>query len=91
MPGPDKLTTTVSTKGQVVLPKAIRRALGWEAGKKLTVEHDRDGVVLKPLPVFAPTRSSEVFGCLKYSGAPKAVEEMNAGIMAEAMRRHEGG
>ena len=29
---PERLTTTVSTKGQVILPKAIRQALHWEAG-----------------------------------------------------------
>ena len=33
----DKLTTTVSTKGQITLPKAIRQALRWHAGTRLTV------------------------------------------------------
>ena len=31
---PERLTTTVSTKGQVILPKAIRQALHWEAGTR---------------------------------------------------------
>ena len=34
----DKLTTTVSTKGQVVLPKAIREEHRWRAGTRLTIE-----------------------------------------------------
>ena len=46
-----RITTTVSTKGQVILPKAVRQSLGWEAGTRLVVE---------------------------------------AGILAEARRRHRG-
>lgn len=90
MSAPERLTTTVSTKGQVILPMAIRRALRWEAGTRLTVENTPDGVLLKPEPVFAVTRPEEVFGCLAYHGAPKTLAEMEAGVMAEAKRRHAG-
>ena len=88
MPAPEKLTTTVSTKGQIILPKAIRQALSWEAGKKLIVEYASEGVLLKPLPVFAKTRNKDVFGCLAFGGVPKTVAEMRAGVLAEAKRRH---
>ncbi len=88
MPAPEKLTTTVSTKGQIILPKAIRQALSWKAGKKLIVEHASEGVLLKPLPVFARTRNKDVFGCLAFRGAPKTVAEMKTGVLAEAKRRH---
>ena len=84
MPAPERLTTTVSTKGQVVLPKAIRRALRWEAGTRLAVENTPEGVLLKPAPVFAETRPEEVFGRLACDGAPKSLPEMEAGILAEA-------
>ena len=86
------LTTTLSTKGQVILPKAIRDQLQWNAGTRLVVEHTADGVLLKPLTTtFARTRTENVFGCLRYKGAPKSVEEMEAGIVLEAKRRHERG
>ncbi len=84
----ERLTATVSTKGQVTLPKAIRRALRWEAGTRLTVENTPEGVLLKPEPVFAITRLEEVFGCLACQGTPKTLEEMDAGVLAEAKRRH---
>lgn len=45
-PGP---TTTLSTKGQVILPKTIRGQLHWHPGTRLSVEHTADGVLLKPL------------------------------------------
>ena len=52
MPTPEPLTTTLSTKGQVILPKPIRRALHWVAGTRLVVESTADGVLLKPEPSF---------------------------------------
>ena len=91
MPMTERLTTTVSTKGQVILPKAIRQTLRWEAGTRLVVESTPEGVLLKPAPVFAETRGEDVFGCLACDGTPKTLEEMEAGVLAEAGRRHAGG
>ena len=90
MQGPEPLTTTVSTKGQVILPKAIRQALRWEAGLRLTVESTREGVLLKPLPAFPESRPKDVYGRLASSGASKSLVEMEAGVLAEARRRHAG-
>ncbi|WP_025035017.1 AbrB/MazE/SpoVT family DNA-binding domain-containing protein [Bradyrhizobium sp. DOA9] len=89
MAGTDKLTTVVSTKGQVILPSAIRKAREWKAGTRLTVEETPEGVLLKPAPAFAATRPKEVFGILAYRGKPKTLEEMDASVLAEARRRHD--
>lgn len=89
MSAPAKQTTVLSTKGQVILPKAIRDRLHWEPGAKLSVEETQDGVVIKRERLFAPTTIDEVFGCLKYDGPPRSIEEMNAGIVQEARRRHD--
>jgi AbrB family looped-hinge helix DNA binding protein len=85
---PSQSTTVLSTKGQVILPKAIRQQRRWDAGVRLIVEDTPDGVLLKPASHFAPTESKDVFGSLAYSGAPRSIEEMNAAISAEARRRH---
>lgn len=85
-----RLTTTVSTKGQVILPKAIRQPLGWEAGTRLLVEDTPEGVLLKPAPVFAATRPEQVFGSLPSERPPRSLAEMDAGILTEAKRRHAG-
>jgi AbrB family looped-hinge helix DNA binding protein len=87
MPAP-KLTTTVSTKGQVILPKAIRDHRHWQPGTELVVEDTPDGVLLKSAPVFAPTHPKNVFGSLRYAGKAKSIEDMEAGIAAEVKRRH---
>ena len=83
-----KLTVRLSTKGQLILPKSIRQRLRWNAGTRLIVEDTAEGVVLKPAPIFDPASPGEVFGSLKVSGPPKTLEEMDAGILAEARRRH---
>ena len=67
MAGAAKLTTTVSTKGQVILPKAIRQRREWAAGTRLVVEETPDGVLLKRAPAFAATRPEEVFGLLPHT------------------------
>lgn len=90
MPRHEPLTTTVSTKGQVVLPKVIRRALRWRAGTRLIVENTTKGVLLRPDSAFASTRSEDVFGCLAFDGPPKSLAEMEAGVLTEAKRRHAG-
>jgi AbrB family looped-hinge helix DNA binding protein len=81
-------TTVLSTKGQVILPKAIRQQRRWGAGVRLVVEDTLDGVLLRPASHFARTEPKDVFGSLAHSGAPRSIEEMNAAISAEARRRH---
>ena len=41
--------TSVSTKGQVVLPKSIRDSLTLQSGSKLLVISDGQSIVLKPI------------------------------------------
>ena len=84
----ERSTTTVSTKGQVILPKAIREQKHWDAGTRLVVEDTAEGVLLRAIPVFAPTRSEDVFAMLAYDGPPKTLAEMDAGIVEETKRRH---
>lgn len=88
MTSSQKLTIRLSTKGQVILPKSIRQRRHWDAGTRLVVEDTADGVLLTSAPIFEPTRSDEVFGSLKFSGRAKTIEEMDAGVLAEARRRH---
>lgn len=43
---------TVTSKGQVTLPVAVRRALGIAAGDKLTFSISGDHAVVRPTPDF---------------------------------------
>ncbi|MES1199828.1 MAG: AbrB/MazE/SpoVT family DNA-binding domain-containing protein [Pseudomonadota bacterium] len=83
----EQLKTKVSTKGQVILPKAVRDHRNWKPGTELVVEETKDGVLLRPARIFPETKIEDVFGCLKYDGPPISIEEMDAAITAEARRR----
>lgn len=87
MPAPERLTTTISTKGQVILPKAIRDQRRWSAGTKLTVEDTPEGVLLKAGPVFPETSIDAVAGSLKRPGRALTLKEMDDAIAREAKRR----
>jgi AbrB family looped-hinge helix DNA binding protein len=88
MASAEKLTIRLSTKGQLILPKSIRERRRWDAGTRIVVEDTADGVLLTAAPIFEPTCSEEVFGSLKVAGPAKTLEEMDAGVLAEARRRH---
>ena len=73
--------TTVSTKGQVVLPKALRDRHGWGPGTRLVVEDTPQGVVLRPERLFPETRIEDIYGMLKWDGPPVSIEDMDAAVL----------
>lgn len=91
MTAAEKLTTTLSTKGQLILPQAIRRRRQWGPGTKLIVEETPEGVLLKAAPLFPPTRPQDVFGSARHQGPPLSIGEMDAAIEKEARQRRDRG
>ena len=78
------LKTRVSTKGQVILPNAIRRRRRWEAGTELLVEDTEAGVLLRAAPYFPPTTIDEVSRLsANYTGPVVTLEEMDEAVWAE--------
>jgi AbrB family looped-hinge helix DNA binding protein len=84
-------TTRLSSKGQVILPKAVRDAHNWRPGTDFALEEMGEGVLLRPLKPFPPTRIEDVAGCLRHKGRPKTVAEMDRGIAREVERRRARG
>ena len=79
-------TTRLSSKGQVVIPKAIRAARGWESGAELAVEDTAEGVLLRPVRLFPSTSVADVLGCAGYRGPRKTLADMEAAIAEGAKR-----
>ncbi len=84
-------TTKLSTKGQIIIPKALRDARAWKAGTEFTVEVTAEGILLRPVKPFPPTTIEQVSGFLKWKGKPKTIAQMDAGIARMVKRRHERG
>jgi len=73
-------TTRMSSKGQVIIPKALREIHHWEEGQELIAIDMGDGILLKPKKPFSETTLDNVAGCLKHRGTPKSLEEMEDAI-----------
>jgi AbrB family looped-hinge helix DNA binding protein len=82
------LKTRVSTKGQVVLPKAIRDKRGFGPGAELIVEDRPEGVLLRPSPKPGATRYEDVRGSLGPVDRTVSIEEMHQALLDEAARRY---
>jgi len=80
-------TTRLSSKGQVIIPKAIRDGHGWRAGTTFEIEETPDGILLRPQRIAPRTTIEDVFGCLAYDGPTISIEDMNEAVAAEARRR----
>ena len=73
-------TTKLSSKGQVVLPKAVREQHGWTPGTEFVIESTPDGVRLRAKAQFPQTELGQVFGSVPHAGPAKTIEEMDAGV-----------
>ena len=73
-------TTKLSSKGQVIIPKAVRDAHHWSTGQELAVIEVGDGVLLRPVKPFPTTTPDEVGGILQYTGRARSLEDMEQAI-----------
>ena len=88
-------TTRLSTKGQVILPQAIRVARAWVPGTEFIVEETPDGVLLRPAARFPESRLEDVAGCLRPERTVKSSALTRAAVARavarEVSRRHDRG
>ena len=76
-------TLLVSSKGQIVLPAALRRRLGLGAGTRLEVHEEADGLklrVVRPMPV---TDLAGLAGMVKApaNGVPRRLQDFDPASM----------
>ena len=79
----------ISSKGQLVLPKAVRDAYGLDAGSEVEVEIAGNVILLRPRSKKARKSYTldEVAGFLKYEGPPVTLKDMERAIDEEAKRK----
>ncbi len=77
--------TTLSAKGQVVIPKDVRDALGLKPGQVLNVVRTANGVLLTVPHQKSGRTTEEIFARLreiapKWEGPPVTIEEMDRAV-----------
>jgi antitoxin PrlF len=78
------MESTLTTKGQVTLPKELRDALHLKTGDKIVFQEMRDGsYVLKP-KLRLDVRSLK--GLVSYSGPAKTLDDMERAIREQGRR-----
>ncbi len=84
-------TTLLSSKGQVIIPKALRDAHRWHPGTRLQVVETADGILLKPVQaadkMALPAGLLGIRQRIAYKGRAVSIDEMNAAVIDEAARR----
>ena len=75
-------TSTVSTKGQIVIPASIREELGLAAGSRVEFLKTSEGYLLKP----ATGAISALKGILRKPRKPVSVEMMRSAVRRRARR-----
>ncbi|MBL8378983.1 MAG: AbrB/MazE/SpoVT family DNA-binding domain-containing protein [Burkholderiales bacterium] len=87
-------STILSSKGQVIIPKAVRDARRWASGTRLEVRDTPEGVLLAPLPAGAKTPLAAGLAAIRarvaYRGKALSIAEMDAAVAREAARRKPG-
>lgn len=69
-------TITLSSKGQVVIPKEIREELHWDAGTQITLVSSASGVTLKAVPKKTGRKFADLIGLLKHEGPPLPIDDL---------------
>ena len=78
----------MSTKGQVILSKAIQDAKNWAPGARPVAESVAEGVIIRPERLFPAIAFEEVRGCLSGMGKSMCPDEIDTALKAAAKRRH---
>ena len=88
-PGTTMSTLLVSSKGQIVLPAALRRRLGMGAGARIEVLEESDGLKLRVVRAVATADVTGMAGMVKAKarGVPRRLEDFDPAAMLTRSRR----
>jgi AbrB family looped-hinge helix DNA binding protein len=73
-------TTRLSSKGQIIIPQAIREAHHWKPGIEFDVQDTEAGILLTPHSPFKKTTLDAVASCVNYRGHKKTLKNMEEAI-----------
>ena len=84
------ISTHLSSKGQVMIPRQICKHQNWKSEQELLIIEVKNGILLKPKSPFKPTRLDDVAKCLPYKGKAKTLADMDAAIAIGVLENNNG-
>ena len=79
-------TITLSSKGQLVIPKPVRESAHLSAGDVFSVRYVDGEIRLKPIVNSMPVLLADVAGCLGKAGRPTLTEAQTRSIIAARLK-----
>lgn len=81
-------TLVVSSKGQIVLPAALRRRLGMGAGARIEVVEESDGLKLRVIRAVSTADLTGMAGMVKAPahGVPRRLEDFDPASLLARLR-----
>ncbi len=74
------MRTTLSSKGQIVIPKELRDRRGLHTGTELEIEEVPEGMLLRLVATPSADAVGGLLGCAGYRGPRKTIAQMEEGI-----------
>lgn len=81
------METTLSSKGQIVIPLHIRQLHNWKPGLRFSIFDSGDEIILKPERSRKNIRLEDAIGCAGYTGPKISLAEMDEGVLEEARKK----
>ena len=85
---PTAATTKMSSRGQVVIPEAVREKLGLGAGTRFVVTGEGDVVVLKKLNPPSMAEFDEIIATARRQARAAGLTKANVRAAIRKVRRH---
>lgn len=73
-------TVTLSSKGQIVIPKEVRDQLHWDSGTVLSLVANATGITLRIVPKKSGRNLADLIGFLNHEGPPLTTEALCAPV-----------
>lgn len=79
-------TVTLSSKGQLVIPKAVRDRAQVAPGSRFSVSYEEGEIRLQPLPRSPAVTLDEVAGCLAQPGHKRLSDAQTQSIIKARLK-----
>ncbi len=83
------ISTHLSSKGQIMIPRQICQHQHWESEQELVIIELKNGIWLKPKYPFKSTYLEDAAKYLPYKGKAKTLADMDAAIAVGVLENND--